>query len=768
MSEAATEVPILGIGREQTQAWTQAVLAIASALRQRRLEKGRLAWSEERETSRRAERLARLADPPVRTMTEAERRSWEFRRVGDQSLGVGPAQDMETRRSSAESGSWVEATVGPLAADAPAGAWGLTVNAFDAAVTDGEQLASTTVRCADELTAKRLADDLLARGTDAVERLHGFAVLASQRAESAASEVTEPEELRLARTEAAVREAWSDYAGLADQAIIPTPAQQAKGEQWNPAFGALAWRLHEMEDRGYAMVDVLRAIAVDRLAESDVRNVAAFAEYMVEELMPELPIVDLGPVLAAGQEPGFGAARDGTEHGSDRAAGRRRGGSGMADERWPGQNARSAEKQEGAIAPLLAGALPEDVLERVRESRYYPQLREDLYIRHERGRNVAELLARLPVEKISQAGDPAAYLRAIVARRSEQRHMPAKTGVDRSSMAELLERGFPRELVDRVVASPRWPGLARRLAEWNSEQLPVQAMLETLSHDWIMTREDPAECTLRLMNSRAATERARRDSSPESGPESGDTIEAPGQVVETPRDHTTTPAEPAPAADEVTTAAQPTSEGQRTATERRHGGGPGAGEDSERSRTGFDVRWTDELDERSAVDRIGMEAAIGLGSAEDDARLDDRLRRGATPIGATSTTRARDGAVDGAEEAGHRVAADTAQARAGDHELDAAQHRAAVDVPGTEEREDHAGLDAAGADEHLAAADRAVAAEERGAASAAAARAEVTLTPDAAATAAQRQRGRDTAAGRPGGQRPVRAPRLDPKRGRQR
>lgn len=745
MSEAAMEVPILGIGREQAQAWTQAVLAIGSALRQRRLEVGRLAWSEERDASRRADLLARLADPPVRTMTEEERRSWEFRRVGDPELGARPAKDMEVRRATSESGGWVDVTVGPLVAESVSGAWGLTVDAFDNTAGEGEQTVSATIRCADELTAKRLADDLLRRGTDAVERLHGFATLAAQRAESAAGEFTEPEPLRLARTAAAVREAWAGHEGLADQAINPTTAQRAKGEQWNPAFGALAWRLHELEERGYAMVDVLRSIEVGRLAQSDVRNVAAFAEYMVEEMTPSMPIVDLGPVLAAGSGSESGAAAD------------------PQPDRWPGQSARSAQTQEATILPLLTGALPEDLLGRIRESRYYPQLREDLYSRHERGRDVAELLARLPVEKISEAGDPAAYLRAIVARRSQDRHMPVKTGVDRSSMAELLERGFPRELAGRVVASPRWPGLARRLAEWNAEQLPVQAMLETLSHDWIMAREDPAECTLQLMNSRAATERARVGSDQDAARMTAETVGGEGPGVGMTRGAT----EPADAAtstgslDGVATAQQHAPGGRHAGTERGQDGGPGSGEGSERPPAGFDVRWTEDLDERSAVDRVGLEAAIGLGSTADDARLDDRLRRGVPSASRRAT--------DDAEEAAHLAAAETWQARAGDHELDAAQHRAAVDLPGTAEREDLEGVADAGRDEHLAAADRATAAEERGAATAAATRAEVTLTPTAAgANAEQPAPRREGGAARRGGQRPVRAPRVDTRRGRQR
>jgi len=136
----------------------------------------------------------------------------------------------------------------------------------------------------------------------------------------------------------------------------------------------------------------------------------------------------------------------------------------------------------------------------------------------------------------------------------------------------------------------------------------------------------------------------------------------------------------------------------------------------------IDVSWTEELDERSAVDRVGLHAARGLGSTGDDARLDERLRRGASPAGSG-------GAGSELGAAGAEAAAAVATGRALGHERDAAQHRSTPDLPDTAGREDLDARDDARVDDQLAAGERAAAAELHGAAAAAATRAEVTFTP---------------------------------------
>ncbi|MHA6797547.1 hypothetical protein ACVGVM_29170 (plasmid) [Pseudonocardia bannensis] len=147
------------------------------------------------------------------------------------------------------------------------------------------------------------------------------------------------------------------------------------------------------------------------------------------------------------------------------------------------------------------------------------------------------------------------------------------------------------------------------------------------------------------------------------------------------------------------------------------------------------------------MDRVGLESVIGLGFPARDARLEARLR-------------------DGAEAAGHTAAAETAQARAGGHERDAAHERTTPDVPDTVEREDLTGQDHARVEDNLAAGERAIAAEARGAASAAAARAEVTFTPGDTPAADNRVAPQRV----PAGARPVRTRQntASPERGRSR
>jgi hypothetical protein len=85
--------------------------------------------------------------------------------------------------------------------------------------------------------------------------------------------------------------------------------------------------------------------------------------------------------------------------------------------------------------------------------------------------------------------------------------------------------------------------------------------------------------------------------------------------------------------------------------------------------------------------------------------------------------------VDNAIAQARQGDATAAETRAATHELDATRHRAAPDHPDTELREDHLADTAARIDEHTAAAERATAAEHRGAPTAATERAAVTYTP---------------------------------------
>src|SRR3954466_2921602 len=99
-----SEVPTLGLGAEQRQMWTQAVMTMAYGVRERRHALGRVAWSDEQTAERTHERTERIADPAVRAMSVDE---WT------------EAVDRRQRRHGGErhthSGAgWVTVWIGPL------------------------------------------------------------------------------------------------------------------------------------------------------------------------------------------------------------------------------------------------------------------------------------------------------------------------------------------------------------------------------------------------------------------------------------------------------------------------------------------------------------------------------------------------------------------------------------------------------------------------------------------------------------------------------
>ena len=222
-----SEVPTLGLGAEQRQMWTQAVMTMAYGVRERRHALGRVAWSDEQTAERTHERTERIADPAVRAMSVDE---WT-EAVDRRQRGQGG------ERHTHSGDGWVTVWIGPL----DGGRTALLASAGPPGSTT--PTATAAVSCADTATAVELADDLLAGGPDQVDRLHAFATLSARRAAAAANDVAEPEPARLARTAAAVRQVWTGprYTALAEAVVA------------SPAFPALAWRLHELAERGYAV-----------------------------------------------------------------------------------------------------------------------------------------------------------------------------------------------------------------------------------------------------------------------------------------------------------------------------------------------------------------------------------------------------------------------------------------------------------------------------------------------------------------------------------
>jgi hypothetical protein len=541
------EVPVLGPGREVTLAWSQAWLTIAGLVRQRRLADQRLAWSEGKNAARLHDIQERVANPSVRVMNADEREAWE--RV-----------ESETRRVDGPAGA-VTVSVGQLGER-----WGVVA---EGATPDGERTDSAYVSCVDEDTAKRLADRLLSAGPGGVEKLQRFATLAAERAEVARVGVREPEEQRLARTEAAIREVWDDE--LADIVIA------------SPAFGALSWRLHEMEELGYAIKDVLRRIDAARLRDSEVRNPAALAEWFVENMVEKE--LKSQQVINLDSEEDLNATvprADGTGlDGAQPAA--------AAADQERDDAAREAAARREAVEPVLAQAMPADVLDAVQRSRGYEATLALLHDLHRRGATVEPLLHKLPLEQIAASPDPGGHLAAVLRRRAEQ-NRPQRTGVNRKVMAELVHEGLPPPVADRVVQCRAWPTLAKRLADWNGQGLPLVDMMSKLSAGPIYRADKPAALAVHLLAKAAKT--ASQEQHPDRG-HSTDQQTRHGDAERTSR---------GPAADDA------------------RGSNPHEGGDD------AELGWTEDLDPADAIDRVALEATQDMGDATRVTRVQQQLR----------------------------------------------------------------------------------------------------------------------------------------------
>ena len=99
-----SEVPTLGLGAEQRQMWTQAVMTMAYGVRERRHALGRVAWSDEQTAERTHERTERIADPAVRAMSVDE---WT-EAVDRRQRGQGG------ERHTHSGDGWVTVWIGPL------------------------------------------------------------------------------------------------------------------------------------------------------------------------------------------------------------------------------------------------------------------------------------------------------------------------------------------------------------------------------------------------------------------------------------------------------------------------------------------------------------------------------------------------------------------------------------------------------------------------------------------------------------------------------
>ena len=398
-----SEVPTLGLGTEQRQMWTQAVMTMAYGGRERRHALGRVAWSDEQTAERTHERTERIADPAVRAMSVDE---WT-EAVDRRQRGPGRRAAHPQRRGLGDG------------VDRPAPRW-----RSHRAVGQRRSPGSTTPTATAAVSCRHRRRgggrrDLLAGGPDQVDRLGP-----SPRCPRGGPRRRPPMWRSRTGTAGAHRGGCAVWTG-------PRYTVLAEAVVASRAFPALAWRLHELAERGYAVADVLGRIDPDRLIGGTVRDPAALAERLVERMAPDLRVINLDPddpatVDPATVDPAAGAARTaggaptagpaptphptppawgvatgaGTPDPADAARGTTRAG------RPPAPRvdaAAAAAAEEAVVAPLLTAAYPPELVRRLQHSRGYPRLRGYRHQLHQQGRPVAKTLAAVPAAPLEAA-----------------------------------------------------------------------------------------------------------------------------------------------------------------------------------------------------------------------------------------------------------------------------------------------------------------------------------------------------------------------------
>jgi hypothetical protein len=244
-------------------------------------------------------------------------------------------------------------------------------------------------------------------------------------------------------------------------------------------------------------------------------------------------------------------------------------------------------------------------------------------------------------------------------------------------------RGLGADLGAEVLACRAWPGLAARLAQWQTRGLPLDELIADLPAARLATARFPAAYARSVL---AATIAARH----------GDLGSTEHTDSEPTRERRSSP-HPGPGS-------------ARTRTDTNRGDGPAEGAAAKHRASTQDPR---RLDPASAVDRVGIAARLGTGSIADDEARQALLDRAAAPR----------------NRGGDQPAAAAATAEAGGHPVTAVPGRNAPAASATDARNNPDGAATARVDEHRSAAERAAAAEAARGVGSAAARAEVTLTP---------------------------------------
>ncbi|WP_308820227.1 hypothetical protein [Pseudonocardia alni] len=643
------DVPLLGLGREQTQAWAQLMLVTANVLRQRRMELGQAAWSEQRAATRTAQQYANDLDPRVRAMAAADETA--FREAS-----ANGAEGFEHSTSDDPQFGWtVHTTVGPMPENSPSGtrgAWGLWAHG-----TYREKSLSVFVVVPDRESALRLQDEVTRREQRTLKSLGKLGTYGFLRAEHARTEVREDERQLRERLAHALHTSWAHDPGLV--AGVLRPGREENHSDYS-SIDLLAHTLIRLEGRGYEIEDVLARLDTGAIRawydQQDQHrcDLARYTTSLVSRLSDRLHVVDADPV-----------------------------------------DPMVAREVDQALAQglLEAGVEPD----RVYRSRSFAQVQAQLADLRSDGHELTPLLAALPGEKINDAVDPAAYLRAVVEKRARssrptdatpeagRAEARSETGVPRKGpdlgpAERMMRRYLAPETADSVIGCRAWPGLAKQLLMWKEQGTPVAEELAYLPEDRIRRAVTPAGYLKTLL---------RRG------------IEFRENEARTPRDVESRERDAEHTARVMTLTDVDEPDTPARVTEAVHDGVPPSP---------FKVR---ELDPTNAVERAALEMSRGAGTVEDDAYIEQILTAPDPGEVWTKFNRAAE-----------------ARGRAADAEEQADGHARTPDDLDTQPREDLIGQAEAGVDRRRADRESMIAdAEESGVATGAALRAEIAHRP---------------------------------------
>ncbi len=497
MSEPPTmdDLPVMAFDRGQIEGCARQLAFAANLIAEARKHLGTGPLSESEAAARDHDQLQRSAtEPAVRLMHPSETLNW---------LGQGNAQ--AEQRTAATADRELRIRIGGL----DNGRWAVDAQIYHRNEHGAVPSDTAVMSCATEQHARELGDELLAAGPEpaVLARLTEHAIHRAQRQATAAAAVHEPAHARLTRTRQEIRNAWRP--DLAERVISST------------AFPAFAERLHQLEEHGTAMPDVLARLSQGALSGTSVRDPARLACWMCDNL---LTVVD-GEVITPHQPQRRPSPRPTTDAAAEGASAGTR--AGEVDQSW----LRAIE--EDTVWPALRAALPEPLCQRLRGSDGYDTLVNELAGKTTTGWSLDALLAHLPAELISRAADPARYLSAVVDQRA-RRNPPERTGADKVAMAVAVREAMPPDLAQRVLDCPAWPALANRMAHTEATarrgEPPLAQLLAQMPLDAIGDARKPAAYTAQLLTRHVAARRGERPPTSPSAPDRDSPLDATSAV----------------------------------------------------------------------------------------------------------------------------------------------------------------------------------------------------------------------------------------------